>query len=207
VKQGPEATAPGPYVTAIPAVVTVRSAIASSKKPTPTASPRVIKRRTAEPNASISASLFKSQKSLSVSPKPSLSTAPTSRPTASTVVSSSQNSLSGDVIFTLVNQHRATIGKPAFEKHSELCTLAAARAPQVYEELYVTKKLHAGFKALNLPYWATENIAAYQTEAESVRWWLSDYIHKKAIESDAKYSCAACSGRYCSQIFTSFIKK
>ncbi|MDQ3099399.1 MAG: hypothetical protein M3Q44_06655 [bacterium] len=116
-------------------------------------------------------------------------------------------SLSGDVIFDLINKHRLSIGKPALLKDDALCSIAQNRAPQISDELYGGKKMHSGFYSLALPYWATENIAAYTTEAQAVRWWLSDYIHKKAIESDAKYSCAACTGRFCSQIFTSFVKK
>ena len=106
----------------------------------------------------------------------------------------------------MVNDHRAKLGLKAFEKDDRLCKIARDRAPQVNSELN-SGTLHKGFKDLNLPYWATENIAAYQTIEENLRFWLSDYIHKKAIEGDSKFSCLACEGSSCSQVFTSFINK
>lgn len=156
-----------------------------------------------------------SPNSVRTSQKPSSMTHPT--PTAAqavpgtaarTVTAVAQaGSLNADKIFDLVNKHRVGIGKVAFLKEDSTCKIAQDRAPQVNDELYGGKKMHSGFYSLNLPYWATENIAAYATEEQTVNWWLSDYIHKKAIESDNKYSCVACSGRYCSQVFTSFVKK
>lgn len=110
-------------------------------------------------------------------------------------------------LFTLANQHRAKIGLPALEKEERICQMVAQRAPQVYDEVFKEGPMHKGFKALNLPYWATENIAAYDSIDKNFDFWLRDDIHRKAIESAAKYSCVACSGTYCSQIFTSFIPK
>lgn len=111
-----------------------------------------------------------------------------------------------EVLFQMVNDHRAKLGLPAFEKDEKLCKIAQERAPQVNTEL-ASGTLHKGFEALNLPYWATENIAAYSNIEENLKFWLSDYIHKKAIESSNKYSCISCAGSSCSQIFTSFIEK
>ncbi len=110
-------------------------------------------------------------------------------------------------LFTMVNEHRSKIGLPALEKEEKICQMVASRAPQVYDEVFKEGPMHKGFKALNLPYWATENIAAYDSIEKNFDFWLRDDIHRKAIESAAKYSCVACSGTYCSQIFTSFIPK
>jgi uncharacterized protein YkwD len=110
-------------------------------------------------------------------------------------------------LFAMANEHRAKIGLPAFEKEEKVCQMVAQRAPQVYDEVFKEGPMHKGFKALNLPYWATENIAAYDSIDKNFDFWLRDDIHRKAIESAAKYSCVACSGTYCSQIFTSFIPK
>ena len=110
-------------------------------------------------------------------------------------------------LFAMVNDHRSKIGLPAFEKDSKVCEMVASRAPQVYDEVFKEGPMHKGFKALNLSYWATENIAAYDTIEKNFDFWLRDDIHRKAIESAAKYSCVACSGTYCSQIFTSFTPK
>lgn len=109
-------------------------------------------------------------------------------------------------LFQMVNDHRTGMGLPAFEKDERLCRIAQERAPQINGELN-SGNLHQGFKDLNLSYWATENIAAYSSIDENLKFWLSDYIHKKAIESSNKYSCVACSGSSCSQIFTSFTEK
>jgi uncharacterized protein YkwD len=110
-------------------------------------------------------------------------------------------------LFSLVNEHRSKLGLPALEKEERVCQMVASRAPQVYDEVFKEGPMHKGFKALNLPYWATENIAAYDTIEKNFDFWLRDDIHRKAIESAAKYSCVACSGTYCSQIFTSFVPK
>lgn len=143
--------------------------------------------------------IIKEAKAQELSPTPSSS--PSATP--SDITSTDSN---GEKMFTMVNEYRAEKGLGSFEKDGRLCEIARSRAPQVNSELS-SGTLHKGFKELNLPYWATENIAAYSTVEENLHFWLSDYIHKKAIESDSKYSCVACSGSSCSQIFTSFVSK
>ncbi len=110
-------------------------------------------------------------------------------------------------LFEMANQHRKELGLAPFEKEEKICKIAETRAPQVHDEVFVEGPLHKGFKALNLPYWATENIAAYSTIEQNFKFWITDAIHKKAVEGPSKYSCIACSGTSCSQIFTSFIPK
>ena len=127
-------------------------------------------------------------------------------PSASPKTEVTLNSSNAEILFQMTNDHRAKIGKPAFEKEERLCKIAESRAPMVKSEL-ASGTLHKGFKELNLNYWATENIAAYQTMSENFNFLITDYIHKKAIESDAKYSCTACTGTSCSQIFSSFVPK
>jgi uncharacterized protein YkwD len=133
------------------------------------------------------------------SPSPS----PTALPSTTPVASGNSNS---EAMFQMVNDYRAKLGLKAFEKDERICKIAEGRAPQVNGELE-SGNLHKGFRDLNLPYWASENIAAYSTIEQDFKFWISDYIHKKAIESDNKYSCVACSGASCSQIFTSFVSK
>lgn len=118
-----------------------------------------------------------------------------------------EKSLSANLIFDLINQHRTTIGKPAFSKDPQICSIAQARGPELYDEIFVTHTMHAGFYKLNLPYRATENLAHYKSEEIIVNWWLNSPIHRKAIESDHTHSCGACYGNSCSQIFTSFVAK
>ena len=132
----------------------------------------------------------------SENPSPSPSTTPAPILTGS----------NADILFQMTNDYRAKMGKPAFEKEERLCKIAEARAPQVSSEL-AAGTLHKGFRELNLPYWATENIAAYATMKENFQFLSTDYIHRKAIESDHKYSCTACVGTSCSQIFSTFVPK
>ncbi len=138
-------------------------------------------------------------------PSPSPVSTPTPVPSQTPATSSSGNSNS-EKLFQMVNDYRTGMGLPAFEKDERLCKIAQERAPQINAELN-SGNLHKGFKDLNLSYWATENIAAYSSIEENLKFWLSDYIHKKAIESSNKYSCVACTGSSCSQIFTSFVEK
>jgi uncharacterized protein YkwD len=136
-------------------------------------------------------------------PSPSPSATPSPVPSFTPV---SQGNSNSEAVFQMVNDYRSQLGLKAFEKDERLCKIAEQRAPQVNSELQ-NGTLHKGFKDLNLPYWASENIAAYSTIQQDFNFWISDYIHKKAIESDNKYSCVACSGASCSQIFTSFVSK
>lgn len=142
----------------------------------------------------------------SASPSVSPSSTPSPVPSESTKNETNLTSPNAQILFDMTNSHRAKIGKPALEKEERLCKIAENRAPQVNSELK-NGTLHKGFRELNLPYWATENIAAYSTMEQNFNFLVTDYIHRKAIESDAKYSCTACVGTSCSQIFSSFLPK
>jgi uncharacterized protein YkwD len=125
--------------------------------------------------------------------------------TPKTIVSALSGS--AEKLFQMANEHRAKLGLAAFEKEERICKIAEARAPQIYDEVFKNGPMHKGFKALGLPYWATENIAAYDSIEKNFSFWLRDGIHRQALEGPSKYSCVACAGSYCSQIFTSFIPK
>jgi uncharacterized protein YkwD len=221
--------APSPLVT--PFVTTLPSPqllAFSTSLPTPLASPKVrvslrpivterlkkIVTKTAIPTKKAVAlsTLVTPKPSIAASSVPLKTIAPTLKITAEPVpttvtakpISYSHN---GDLVFNLVNQYRESAGKKAFLKDERLCKIAQQRAPQLNEEIFGSKKMHEGFKALQLPYWATENIASYQTEAAIVKWWLGDAIHRRVIDTDYTHSCAACYGKSCSQIFSSFVPK
>lgn len=144
---------------------------------------------------------------------------PTTKPTATpipqqepllsntTTSSSPQNSLNSEIIFVLINNHRKDIGKPAFEKDEQLCNLARERGPELNNEIFGNGTVHAGLYSRNLPYWITENMASYPSEEQVFNWWMGSTIHRKAIESDNKYSCGECNGNSCAQLFTSYIPK
>jgi uncharacterized protein YkwD len=127
--------------------------------------------------------------------------------TARPIPPQSLTSLNPDIIFTLINGHRASIGKAPFQKDDRICAIAQSRAPELYNEIFVTHTMHQGFYARNLPFWATENMAHYKDETTIVAWWLNSPIHRRAIEGDYTYSCGACAGNSCNQIFTSFQPK
>lgn len=117
-------------------------------------------------------------------------------------------SLSADTYFNMINNHRATKGLPAFEKHPELCGVAASRGPELEGEIFGNSYIHAGFRKRNLPYWATENMIGYPAEEIGFSWWMSSPVHRQAIEStDYKYACGVCSGKACAMLFTSFTPK
>lgn len=118
-----------------------------------------------------------------------------------------QPSLDSDLILQLINLHRKTKNLPPFEKHPELCKLAQARAPELYNEIFGDGYIHEGFYKRNIPYWITENMASYSSEDANVNWWLNSTVHRTAIEGNYKYSCGACSGNSCTQLFTSYLSK
>lgn len=183
-----------------PVVVTVEQPVVYTViQPSPKPSPEV----KGEDKIEGKIEIMKDAKAEDSSPSPTATPTPTPTPAPASAVPMGTDSYT---LFQMVNDHRAKLGLASFEKDGRLCEIARNRAPQVNSEL-ASGTLHKGFKALNLPYWATENIAAYSTIEENLHFWLSDYIHKKAIEGDSKYSCVACSGASCSQIFTSFVSK
>ncbi len=115
--------------------------------------------------------------------------------------------LNADLVFELINLHRKTKNLPVFEKNADLCKLAESRAAEIDNEIFGSGSIHAGFRARNIPYWITENMAGYGSESANVNWWLGSAIHRNAIEGDSKYSCGACTEKSCVQLFTSYVPK
>lgn len=148
-------------------------------------------------------------------PTPSPTTTETITPTPEEKVQTPQDmvpatgpNLNPELVFQLINAHRVDIGKPAFVKDEALCSLASTRSSELYGELFEGKGyLHSGLYNRNLPYWITENAKWGSNEAGTVQWWLHSPIHRSAIEGDYMYSCGACQGSMCSQLFTSYTPK
>jgi hypothetical protein len=44
-------------------------------------------------------------------------------------------------------------------------------------------------------------------EKGALDWWLTSYIHKKAVEGNFTYSCGECWGNACIELFTSYIPR
>ena len=114
--------------------------------------------------------------------------------------------LNAAVLFSMVNAYRASKGLPAFQQDAKTCSLAQERAPAVAGEV-ASGNMHAGLKAMNLPYWNTENIISMNSEQAAFSWWINDPIHHAAIVSNQTYSCVACSGNSCAEEFTSYAPK
>lgn len=149
-------------------------------------------------------------------PTPTVEIAPFEAPTQTPaniqeprdMVPADSANLDSDTILNLINAHRASIGKAAFQKEEALCSLAKVRSAELQGELFEGKGyLHSGLYNRNLPYWITENAKWGSNEAGTVRWWLNSPIHRRAIEGDYIYSCGACQGSKCSQLFTSYTPK
>ena len=94
-----------------------------------------------------------------------------------------------------------------FEKDERICSVAASRGPELYNEIMVTHTMHAGFYARNLPYWATENVIYMRTEQEAFAWWMGSPIHRASILGEYTYACGVCVGHACNMIFTNFTAK
>jgi uncharacterized protein YkwD len=143
-------------------------------------------------------------------PSPSPTIEPTvaiPTPTSAPVMTSQTNGLNADLLFSMVNNHRKSIGLHELQKDEKTCSLAAARAPEIAAEM-AAGTLHSGMYGRNLPYWNTENAIALGSEEAAFNWWLNEPIHRASMESKMyTYSCTACSGKYCVQEFTSYQPK
>ena len=140
-------------------------------------------------------------------PKTSAQTADIQTQTVLYNVPAESANLNSDIILDMINAHRTKIGLTPFQKDEALCKLAATRSQELHEELFVNGNLHSGLYNRNLPYWITENAKWGSNEAGTVQWWLHSPIHRRAIEGDYVYSCGACNGTQCSQLFTSYTPK
>ncbi|HSX40864.1 MAG TPA: hypothetical protein VLF68_04625 [Candidatus Saccharimonadales bacterium] len=180
----------------------VISPLAQANRPTPTATVE----QNPQPTKTdmVKATIIEAR----ATPTPSASpTPPPPTPKTSPTAPTSQNFNSdADALFALANEHRKSLNLPLFQKDDRVCSLANARAPEIAGEM-ANGTLHSGMYGRNLPYWNTENAIAYGNVQTDFNWWLSDYIHKKALEEDFTYSCTACSGIYCVEEFTSFQPK
>ena len=128
-------------------------------------------------------------------PQPTIST---SQPTAT---------LSADVLFDLVNNHRKNLGLTQFEHDTRVCSVAESRRDEMVNEILVTRTMHAGFYSKDLPYIATENLIYQHTETEALNWWLNSKVHRAAVEGNYKYACGVCNGQVCNMVFTNYDSK
>lgn len=116
--------------------------------------------------------------------------------------------VTGDNVFQVVNEWRIKEGYQPFKESEDTCRIATLRAPQLKSDYS-----HKGFLELlkkqpsGVPYgkYFSENIASNQVFPERyLGSWLSSPLHRKALETNYKYSCIKCDSGYCVQIFSYF---
>jgi uncharacterized protein YkwD len=122
-------------------------------------------------------------------------------------IDNTEATLNADKLFDMVNQHRTDMGLPPLQKDDRLMQIAQARAPEIFDEIFVNGNMHAGFYGRNLPYWATENLIYMGTEEKALNWWLHSPVHRHAIEGEYQFAGIGCDGKACSLIFSSFVAK
>ncbi len=139
-------------------------------------------------------------------PTPQPTTPAISTTNYSAAPQSNPGGLNADILFSMVNTYRASQGLPAFQQDAKTCSLAQQRAPMIAGEI-ASGTMHSGLRAMNIPYWNTENIISMNSEQAAFNWWINDPIHHDAIVSHNTYSCVACSGNSCAEEFTSYVAK
>lgn len=122
-------------------------------------------------------------------------------------LTASEGKLDADVLFSLVNSYRQSIGLSPFEKDPRVCEIAQMRAPELYGEIVVSHNMHAGLYNRQFPFWVTENMIHIRTEQDAVSWWLHSPIHRRQMLGDYKYACSACIGNSCTLVFSNFTPK
>lgn len=129
-------------------------------------------------------------------------------PTATSLPAYATNgTLNADTLFSMVNQKRADAGLPAFEKHPDVCAVAESRKPEIENEVYGSSSIHAGFRARNLPFRASENMISQGSEEAALNWWMNSSIHRAGILGSSKYACLVCQNKTCAMIMSSLEPK
>jgi uncharacterized protein YkwD len=114
------------------------------------------------------------------------------------------NQLDPEKLLNLINQFRIKNGLTEVVKEPQLCQLAQDRSREIYSEIVVTHTMHQGLRNRNLPYRISENLIYMGSEEKALSWWINSPVHLKTLLSDNKYSCGACQGHSCSQLFTNY---
>lgn len=106
-------------------------------------------------------------------------------------------------LFSLINAYRTEHGLSAFQTTDRLCSMANTRAPEIAGEV-ATGSIHAGFSNRGWGYPDVENAVGMGSVQANFNWWIGSSLHRGSILSpELTYSCLACSGGNCVQIFSS----
>lgn len=91
-------------------------------------------------------------------------------------------------LFSLVNQHRVSLGKPAFIQDYKLCEYAGIRAEQISRDW--SHNIFYNNKYLYIYPQMGENLARYYSSPEAVfNGWINSPSHKYFMERNYKYGC------------------
>lgn len=177
---------------------------------TPTPSPTLTPTLTLTPSPTITETPI--PPTATPTPLPTNTPMPTPTPTRMPlpepeVTLSTEKDLDADVIFRNINKKRLVQGLAPFVKDDYLCKLAQSRRPELYNEIFGDESVHGGLYKRTIPYWITENEVYAQSEDDVLDWWLNSWLHRTAIYGNYQYSCGACAGNACIQLFTNFTTK
>lgn len=141
-------------------------------------------------------------------PTPEIETSQESGPPPVESIPPTEGGNDPEVVFNLINQHRASKGLPAYQKDERLCEIAKRRQAQLQNEISGDGYIHQGFDAMDLEYYISE-IMTYQPNEQAVlNWWLNSSLHRRGVESTQHtHTCGICSGTICIQLLSSFIPK
>lgn len=125
-----------------------------------------------------------------------ITVSPTAEPTPT-----KEPSINADKLLEVVNEWRVSENRQPFVKDERLCAIAQDR---VLNDPPMDN--HAGLykKYSNLPYAVGENLGKTFPEEVMLSHWLFSPGHAAALRKPWTYTCIACNGIYCSQIFSSF---
>lgn len=112
--------------------------------------------------------------------------------------------IDSDKLLSLINSWRKSQGFAEYIKDNRLCEIAKDRADDTVCRR--AECVHDGFvqKYSNYSFVIAENITGAYSEQDALDRWLSSKPHRNTLEKSYKYSCVACKGQLCVQIFSSF---
>ena len=142
--------------------------------------------------------------SISVEEKVPVAVTPTVTPFVTN--GASLGGLDPEVLFSMANAHRVSLGLPAFEKNATVCGIAASRGPELNAEM-ANGTLHSGLYNDKHPFPVTENMISMRTNEEAFNWWLNSPVHRGQLQGNFKYACAVCADNTCALVFTNQASK
>ncbi len=181
--------------------------IPTPKKQLPTTTPTPTVAKKATPTSIQAVLAATTVPTMTPTPQPTKVETPVTPSASSLPAYATNGTLSADTLFSMVNQKRSEAGLPAFEKHPEVCSVAEARKPQLENEVYGSSSIHAGFRAMDIPFRASENMISQNSEEAALNWWMNSSVHRGGVLGNSKYACVVCQNKTCAMIMSSLEPK